>query len=121
TGALPATSLFDVHATTAGGVDPPPAARDVEQLQMADASGKRRVDDEMVPEGLETEHCPQQQQRRARRPGLRAARGRVLHRILRHCPLVASEGLRQPPLEDFGGIEDACRDLRRLLLEAVAS
>ena len=30
---------------------------------MADALGKRRVDDEMVPERLETEHRSQQQQR----------------------------------------------------------
>ena len=66
---------------------------------MADALGKRWVDDEMVPERLETEHRPQQQ-RRARRPGLRAACGRILHRILRQRPLVAAEGLRQATVED---------------------
>ena len=72
------------------------------------------------PSGSSPSIVRSSKQGRARRPGLRAARGRVLHRVLRHRPLVASERLRQPPVEDLGGIEDARRDLRGLLLEAVA-
>jgi hypothetical protein len=49
----------DVHAATSESVNPSPPARDVEQLQMADALGKRRVDDEVVPEWLEAEHRSQ--------------------------------------------------------------
>ena len=61
------------------------------------------------------------QERRAGRPGLRAARGRVLDRVLRHRPRVAAERLGQAAVEELGGVEDAGGDLRRLLLEAVAA
>ena len=110
-----------VDAAAPEGVDPAPAPRDVEQLQMADACGKRGVDDEMVADRLEAEHRAQEQERRACRPGLRAAGRRVLHRVLRQRPLVAAERLRQAAVEELGGVEDARGDLRRLLLEAVAS
>jgi hypothetical protein len=39
---------LDLHASAPERVDSTPAPRDVEQLEMADASGKCRVDDEMV-------------------------------------------------------------------------
>ena len=82
---------------------------------------QRRVDDEVVAGRLEPEHRAQEQQRRARRPGLRAAGGRVLHRVLRQLPRVAAERLRQAAVEELGGVEDAGGDARRLLLEAVAA
>src|SRR5207253_2675750 len=103
------------------GVDAAPAPRNVQQGERADAARERRVDDEVVADRLEAEHRSQQQQRGARRPGLRAARGWVLNRIPGRLPLVAAERLRQATVEEGGGVEDAGRDLRRLLLEAVAA
>ena len=73
----------DVDPAAAEGVEAAPAARDVEQLEVADARRQRRIDDEVVAERLEAEHRPQQQQRRAGRPGLRAAGRRVLDRVPR--------------------------------------
>jgi hypothetical protein len=40
-------------------VQAPPAPRDVEQLEMTDADGERRVDDQVLADGLEAEHRPQ--------------------------------------------------------------
>ena len=87
---------------------------------MADAARQRGIDGEVAPDRLEPEHRAQEQQRRARRPRLRAARGRVLHRVLRLLPRVAAERLGQAAVEELGRVEDARRDLRRLVLEAVA-
>ena len=42
-----------------------------------------------------------------------------MHGVLRLASLVAGEGLRQPPVEEAGGVEHTGRDHRRLLLEAV--
>ena len=68
---------------------------------------ERRVDDQVLAERLEPEHRAQQQQRRAGRPGLRAARGRVLDGILRHLARVAAERLGQPAVEELRRVEDA--------------
>jgi hypothetical protein len=54
------------------------------------------------------------------RPGLRAARGRILDRVLGQAPLVAAERLRESSVEELGCVEDAGGDPRSLLLEAVA-
>src|SRR5436190_18622860 len=73
----------------------------------------------MRADRLQAQHRPQQEQRRAGRPGLRAARGRVLDGIARHRALVPAEGLWQPALEELRSVEDAGRDRGRLLLEPV--
>src|SRR3990170_8624848 len=86
---------------------------------MADAARKRRVDDEVLAVRLEAEHRAEQEQGCPSRPGLRAARRRVLHRVLRLRSVVAAERLRQATLEELRRVEDAGRDLRRFLLEAV--
>jgi len=62
--------------------------------EKADALRQRGVDDEMIAERLEAEHRAHEQERRARRPRLRAAGGRVLNRVLRCRALVAAERLR---------------------------
>ena len=84
------------------------------------ALGQRRVDDEVLADRLEAEHRAQEQQRRPGRPGLRAARRRVLHRVLRERPRVAGERLRQAAVEELGRVENAGRDPRGLLAEPVA-
>ena len=109
-----------LDTTTTERVDATPAARDIEELEVADRLRQRQVDDEVIAERLEAEHRPQQQERSARRPGVRAARSRVLDGVLRDGPVVAAEGLRQAPVEELRRIEDARRDLRGLVLEAVA-
>jgi hypothetical protein len=86
---------------------------------MTDRAGKRRVDHQVLALRLEPEHRPQEQQRRPGRPGLRAAGGRVLHRVHRLGALVAAESLGQATVEELGGIEDSCRDHRGLVLESV--
>src|SRR5215212_3336087 len=75
----------------------------------------------MVADRLEAEHRSQEQQRRAGRPGLRAARRGVLNRIPGRLPCVAAERLRQATVEEGSSVEDAGRDPRSLLLEAVAA
>src|SRR5215203_1589237 len=103
------------------GVDPPPAPGNVEQGKEPDVLGQRRVDDEVVALWLEAEHRAEQEQRCSGRPGLRAARRRVLHRVLRHAPLVTAERLRQPSVEELGRVEDAGGNDGGLVLEAVAA
>ena len=110
----------DGDPAAAEGIDPAPATGDVEQLEVADRVRQCRVDDEVVADRLEPEHRPEQEQRRPGRPGLRAAGGRVLDRVLRQRPVVAAERLRQPPVEQRGGVEDVRRDAGRLLLVPVA-
>src|SRR5438067_1548747 len=108
-----------LHAAAPERVHPSPPARDVEQLEVADPGGDGRVDDEMVADRLEPEHGPEEQERRARGPGLRTAGGRVQHRVLRHLAWIPCERLGQPAVEESGGGEDPRGDPRRLLLEAV--
>src|SRR4029450_4216563 len=117
----PAGRLFELKASAREGVDPAPAPGDIEQREQADALGQRRVDDEMIADRLEAEHRAHEQERRTRRPRLRAAGGRVLHRVLCDAALVAAEGLGQAPFEDLGGVEDASGENGGLLLEAVAA
>ena len=74
---------------------------------MADAGRQRRVDHEVVLDRFQAEHGPQEEQRRAGRPGLRAAGGRVLHRELGQRALVAAERLGQSTVEEVGRVEDA--------------
>src|SRR5215212_11276361 len=88
---------------------------------MADPLRKRRVDDEVVAERLEAEHRAQEEERRSRRPRLRAARGRVLDGVLRVRTRVPAERLRQAAVEELGRVEDARGNTRRLLLEPVAA
>src|SRR5712691_2246012 len=109
----------DIDTAASEGIDPSPASRNVEQLEMTDAAREHGIDDEMLPVRLEAEHRPQQQQGRSRRPRLRAARGRVLHRILRLRALVSPECLGKATVEELGCLEDAVCDLRGFLLEAV--
>jgi hypothetical protein len=59
-------------------VDASPPPRNVEQLEMVDPDRQRGVDDEVLAEWLEAEHRPEEEERRAGRPRLRAARGRIL-------------------------------------------
>ena len=60
----------------------------------------------MLAVRIEAQERAQQQQRRARRPGLRAARGRVLDGIVGRGARVAAEGLGQAVVEEVGGLED---------------
>src|SRR4249920_3654225 len=112
--------LVDVDASASERIDPAPAAGYVQELEVADGHRQSGVDDEVVADRLETEHRPQEQERRPRRPGLRTACGGVLHRVLRKLPRIAAESLRQAAVEELGGVEDAGGDLRGLVLEAVA-
>src|SRR5262245_4995019 len=110
----------DLDPSAPEGVDAAPAPGYVEQLEVPDPGSERRVDDEVVADRLEPEHRPQQQERRAGRPRLRATRRRVLHGVFRQLALVAPERLRQAPLEELGRIQDPGSDHRRLVLEPVA-
>ena len=94
-----------------------PAPGYVEQLQLAQTGGDGRIDDQVVVQGLEPEHGPQQQQRSSRRPGLRRAGRRILDRVPGHRPGIATERLGEPAVEEPGGIEDALGDAGRLVLE----
>src|SRR4029450_3189627 len=117
----PAGRLFELKASAREGVDPAPAPGDIEQRQQADALRQRGVDDEMIADRFKAEHRAHKQERRTRRPRLRAAGGRVLPRVLGAAALVAAEGLGQAPFEDLGGVEDAGGEDGGLLLEAVAA
>lgn len=119
-GSDPAAAV-DLDPTTPERVDSAPAPRDVEQLEMPDHRRTSGIDDEMVAERLQAEHRPEQEQRRPRRPSLRAARGRVLDRVLRLFALIAAECLRQSAVEELRGVQDAGRDRGRLVLEARTS
>ena len=88
---------------------------------MPDTAGQRRVDDQVIAERLEAEHRPQQEHRRPGRPGLWAASGRVLNRILRHFARIAAERLRQAAGEIICCVEHPRSNLSRLVLEAVTS
>lgn len=61
---------IDVNPSSGKGVDPAPAPRDVEQLELADADWKGWIDDQVLAERLKTEHRPKQQEGRSRRPML---------------------------------------------------
>jgi hypothetical protein len=98
-------SSVELDFSAREGVDAAPAPGDLQHSERADAARELRVDDQVIADRLEAEHRPQEQQRRARRPGLRAARGRVLHRVLRGLPLIAAERLRQTTVEERGGVE----------------
>ena len=80
---------FEVDLTACEGVDAPPPTGDVEQRQHSYAGRERRVDYESIADRLEAEHRSQEEQRRSSRPGLRAAGGRVLHRVLGRSAVVA--------------------------------
>ena len=96
-----------------------PECRAVRAVRCSRASAG--IDDEVVADRLQPQHGAQQEQRGSCRPGLRAARGRILDRVLGHATLVAAERLRESALEELRGVEDPGRDLGRLLLEAVVS
>src|SRR5262249_45999057 len=70
--------------------------------------------------GLEADKQPDQEQRRTSRPGLRAARGRILDWKERLLTGVAGEGLRQPVLEELRGLEHRKGDPSGLGVESVA-
>jgi hypothetical protein len=53
-------SLRCLDSSASVGVDSSPATRDVEQFQMAEACGEGGVNDEMVADGFEAKHCPQE-------------------------------------------------------------
>ncbi len=91
-------------------VDPTPAPGDVEQLEMADPARQRRIDDEVLAVRLEAEHRAEQEERRSRRPRLRAARGRVLHRVFRLLARIPAERLGQTAVEELGRVQDAGGD-----------
>ena len=88
---------------------------------MADAQGERGIDDQVVSQGLQAEHRAEQQERRAGRPRLRAARRRVLDRVLRRGARIAAERFGQPAVEELGSVKDPRRDPRRFLLEPVSA
>ena len=92
----------------------PQHAGDVEQLDPSERLGNRRVDDQVRAVGLESEQRAQEQQRRAGRPGLRAARRRVLDRIVGVRSRVAAERLGEPPAEQIGRLQHGARDAGRL-------
>jgi len=58
-------SSVELDFSAGEGVDATPAPRDLQQREHADAARERRVDDEVIADGLEAEHRSQQQQRRA--------------------------------------------------------
>jgi hypothetical protein len=88
---------------------------------MADADGQGGVDDEVLVDGLQTEHGAEQQQRSAGGPGLRAARGGIRDGVLGDGAVVAAEGLGQAAVEELGGVEDAGGDAGGFVLVAVAA
>jgi hypothetical protein len=104
----------------AEGVHPAPGAGDVEQLDAAQRLRDRRVDDHVLAVGVQPQQRAQHQQRRARRPRLRAARGRVLDRVAGLRARVAAERLGQPPVEQVRRLQDRAADARRLGAVAVA-
>ena len=112
----------DVDAAAAERVDPPPAAGDVEQLEVADARRESGVDDEVVADCGSSPSIV-----RSRSSGVPVDQACGLHAV-GYCTgyfvcarAIAAERLRQAAVEELGGIEDARGDLRRLLLEAVAA
>jgi hypothetical protein len=56
--------IRDVNETSTKGVDLPPPSGNVEELQVLNLSGQDRVNDQVVANGLETQHCADQEQRR---------------------------------------------------------
>ena len=112
--ALRALRLLHVDAAAAERVDAAPPTGDVEQLDAADAAGQDGIDHQMVADRFQPEHRSQEQQRRARRPRLRAARRRVLHGVLRLRTRVAAERLRESAVEYLGRVEHSCGDRARL-------
>src|SRR5215475_13888718 len=94
-----ADSSGDVDAPSAERIDMTPTAWNVEQRQHADAARQRRIDDEMLADRIEPEHRPQEQERRSRRPRLRAACRRVLDGIPGDRALVTAERLGKAAVE----------------------
>jgi hypothetical protein len=70
---------------------------------------------------VEPEEHADEEQGRARRPGLRAAGGGVLHGEAGGRTRIAGEGLGQAVIEEDGGLQDAERKARRLCAVPVAS
>ena len=58
--------LLDVDSPAPESIHASPAARNVEQLEMADSLGQRRINYEVIAHWLESQHGPNQEQRRAR-------------------------------------------------------
>src|SRR5215204_2090924 len=110
-----------VDTATGEGVDAPPAAGDVQQLEMTDGAGQGAVDQEVLSDRLQAQHRGQQQQGRTGRPGLGAAGGRVLDWVLGHGAGVAAEGLGEPTIEELRRLQDARGDPGRFGLEAIAA
>src|SRR4029453_4868814 len=73
--------LARVDSPTRESVHATPPAGDVEELDPSDSDRRGGIHTQVFAARLESEHRAQQQQRRARRPGLRAARGRILHGV----------------------------------------
>ena len=113
--------LRRVLACASERVDAAPASADVEQLDLPDAGRDCRVDNEVVADWLEAEHGAQEEQRRARRPGLRTTGRRIFHRIIRLAALVAAECLGEAPIEERGGVEVTGGNQSGFVLEAVAA
>src|SRR5262249_22596948 len=98
---------------------PGPGAAVDRHLQAVDAFGedRRRL---LVSARLEAGEQPDQEPRRARRPGLGAARGRVVDGDERPLAGVAGERLGQPLVEELRGLQDRERDPGCLRVESVA-
>ncbi len=86
----------------------------------ADRVGHSRVERHLSVAGLEAEHRPDEEERRAGRPGLRAAGRRVGDGEAAERPRVARERLRQPVRRERRRVEHRQRDPVRLVAEAVA-
>jgi hypothetical protein len=85
-----------------------------------DLLGDRRIDDETPILGLEPEHRPDEHERGARRPGLRAARGGVRDGEPAELAIEPRERLGKAELAERGGLELGKHDPVRLVAEAVA-
>jgi len=56
---LRALPLFEVYSTASERVDLAPSSGDVEQLELTDRGGERRVDDQVLADWLESQHRAQ--------------------------------------------------------------
>ena len=98
-------SGFDVDVATSERVGATPPPGNIEQLEVTDGHRHCPLLDQVVPHRLEAEQGPQEQQRDARRPGLRATGRRVFDRIPCQLAVVAPERRGQPPVEVGGRVE----------------
>ena len=98
-----------------------PAAGNVEELYLVYHARHRRIDQQPIPNGLESQQRTEQQQGSSRGPGLRTACGRILDWELGVFARIAGKCLREPALEVLGGLQDSKSDTGGFFTIPIAS